>query len=67
MCVCVYVYINPSKYAVVEDSKEYLKNQTNGYVSKYLVNVFGCFGFSSNTHICKDCDDHRLSEVRSVC
>ena len=51
---------------VKEGGKSYLRNHTNGYVSKFTDGFFGCLGCESNSYIFREWKDQRDSVVYNV-
>ena len=51
---------------VKEGGKSYLRNHTNGYVSKFTDGFFGCLGCESNSYIFREWIDQRDSVVCNV-
>ena len=51
---------------VKQDGESCLQNPSNGYVSKYLDDFFGCLGYGSSMHRFRQCKDHSDPVVRKV-
>ena len=51
---------------VKKDGQSYPRNPTNGYISRYPSNFFGCLGCGAVDHLFKECQHNRVSTVRSL-
>ena len=51
---------------VKKDGQSYPQNSTNGYISRYPSNFFGCLGCGAVDHLFKECQHNRFSIVRSL-
>ena len=51
---------------VKKDGKSYLKNPTNGYISRFPNGFFGCLSCGASSHQFKECKDNRVNAVRRL-